>query len=79
MCLSTVFELGEGNTRTKLAEYVARLDINGNKISFSDIMGSEQTVTGTLQSIDLLKNIIVIAGREEISRSAAAQSAPRAA
>ena len=59
MCLSTVYK-ADGSERTKLAEYVSGVRTEGDKITLTDIMGLETVVFGTLKSVDLVQNQIVI-------------------
>ncbi|GHU00027.1 hypothetical protein FACS1894142_8050 [Spirochaetia bacterium] len=66
MCLSTVFVLGEGGTRKKLCEYVSSVSVSGDTLTLSDIMGKETTVSGTLQSVDLVKNAIIIESKKQM-------------
>ena len=61
MCLSTVYK-ADGSERVKLAEYVSGVRAEGDKITLTDIMGLETVVYGTLKSVDLVKNQIVIEG-----------------
>jgi predicted RNA-binding protein len=65
MCLSTVYELGMGGERKLLAEYVSAVSAAGGTLTFTDIMGSETKVPGMLQSVDLVKNIILVAPRSD--------------
>jgi predicted RNA-binding protein len=60
MCLSTVYTLGENGARQVLGEYISTLSVLDNMVTISDIMGKEQKVPGLIQSIDLVKNAIVI-------------------
>jgi predicted RNA-binding protein len=60
MCLSAVYKLGEGGTRQLLAEYVSSLTVKGDTVTFSDIMGNETSVPGFLETVDLVKNVVVI-------------------
>jgi predicted RNA-binding protein len=60
MCLSTVYELGMGETRKKLREYVSSVSVSGNTLTLTDIMGEELVVTGSLRSVDLVNNSITI-------------------
>jgi predicted RNA-binding protein len=60
MCLSTVYELGTGGTRKLLREYVSSVTVSEDTLTFTDIMGDEVAVTGSLRSVDLVKNIIII-------------------
>ena len=61
MCLSTVYK-ADGSERVKLAEYVSGVRAEGEKITLTDIMGLETVVFGTLKSVDLVQNQIVIEG-----------------
>ena len=61
MCLSPVYK-ADGSERTKLAEYVSDVRTEGDRITLTDIMGVETVVFGTLKSVDLVKNQIVIEG-----------------
>ena len=61
MCLSTVYK-ADGSERTKLAEYVSSVKSEGDKITLTDIMGIETVVFGTLKSVDLVANQIIIEG-----------------
>ena len=61
MCLSTVYK-ADGSERVKLAEYVSGVRAEGEKITLTDIMGMETVVFGTLKSVDLVQNQIVIEG-----------------
>lgn len=64
MCLSTVYK-ADGSERVKLAEYVSGVRAEGEKITLTDIMGLETVVFGTLKSVDLVQNQIVIEGSEQ--------------
>ena len=64
MCLSTVYK-ADGSERVKLAEYVSGVKAEGDKITLTDIMGLETVVFGTLKSVDLVQNQIVIEGSEQ--------------
>ena len=64
MCLSTVYK-ADGSERTKLAEYVSGVRAEGGRITLTDIMGMETVVIGTLKSVDLVQNQIVIEGTKQ--------------
>ena len=64
MCLSTVYK-ADGSERVKLAEYVSGVRAEGEKITLTDIMGLETVVFGTLKSVDLVQNQIVIEGKQQ--------------
>ena len=61
MCLSTVYEEINGE-RSKVCEYVSSVSAGDAGFVLTDIMGREITVRGTLKSLDLIKNEIVIEG-----------------
>jgi predicted RNA-binding protein len=61
MCLSTAWELDEDGGRVQICEYVSSVRVSGGTVTLTDLMGSEVTVTGILQSVDLVKNAIIIA------------------
>ena len=44
---------------------MSRVDIDGSKITLVDVMGAELAVTGTLVSVDLVKNEVIIDAAEE--------------
>ena len=61
MCLSTVYEEINGQ-RSKVCEYVSSVTAGENGIVLTDIMGREIIVHGTLKSMDLIKNEIIVEG-----------------
>lgn len=58
MCLATAYNRKDDNRI--LCQYVSRVDIDGSKITMVDVMGAETVVTGTLVSVDLVKNQVII-------------------
>jgi predicted RNA-binding protein len=60
MCLSTVYELGAKGDRRLICEHTSSLKVLGDRIVLVDLMGSEVSVPGTVQSVDLVKNTILI-------------------
>lgn len=61
MCLSTVYEEING-VQNKICEYVSGIQNENGYIKLTDIMGREVVVSGTLKSLDFVKNVIVIEG-----------------
>jgi predicted RNA-binding protein len=47
-----------------LCEYVSNISVGGGIITLTDLMGRELTVSGSLQSVDLVKNAITIRAGE---------------
>ena len=60
MCLSAVYEVRDGS-ETLLCEHTTAINLDGSTIKLTDLLGEEIQITGTLKSIDLIKNIILIA------------------
>jgi predicted RNA-binding protein len=60
MCLSTAYELGEGGERRQICEYVSNIAVSGDAITLTDLMGIEILVYGIVESVDLIKNAILI-------------------
>ncbi len=59
MCLSTVV-LEKNGTSEKVCEYVSNVKTEGNKITLTDVLGTETEVFGTIKSMDFIKNLIVV-------------------
>lgn len=59
MCLSTAYRLTDG-AEYKIGDYISAMDIDGENITLTDIMGSVTNIIGKLKKIDLEKNIILI-------------------
>lgn len=51
MCLSTVVKKGQPDC--VLLEYVSKIEVNGNQITLTDVMGEQKTVKGSLALADL--------------------------
>ncbi|MDR0710221.1 MAG: CooT family nickel-binding protein [Spirochaetaceae bacterium] len=60
MCLSTAYELGAGDERKQICEYVSNIKVSGDTITLTDLMGIEINVSGILEGVDLVKNAILI-------------------
>jgi len=59
MCLSTVYEVTpEG--REKVFEYVSTVRAEDGKVVLTDIMGLEKTLPGSIRSLDLVNNEILV-------------------
>lgn len=59
MCLSTVYKVQNGNME-KVCEYVSKVKAEGKEIEFTDVMGMVTTMTGTIKSMDFIKNEIMV-------------------
>lgn len=59
MCLSTVYQVF-GTDEKLLCQHVSSIVIDGEELSFTDIMGGETVVTGRIEKIDLVNNTILV-------------------
>lgn len=59
MCLSTAYKLTEGQ-QYKVGDYISSMEIDGEEITLTDIMGSITKIIGRLKKVDLEKNEILI-------------------
>ena len=59
MCLSDAYEL-VGEERRPLMSYVSGISVESGLITLTDMLGARKTIDGTLKSIDLTRNVILI-------------------
>ena len=59
MCLSTLYGVRDGK-REKLGEYISNVSFRNGEFVFTDVMGNEFSVKGNIQSLDLVRNEIII-------------------
>ncbi len=59
MCLSNVFLVSDENEEL-VCEYASSVDVEGDQIHLTDVIGQEITVTGSILSVDLIKNQIKV-------------------
>lgn len=59
MCLSNVILIEDG-TETLVCEYASNVSVEGDQIRLTDVIGQETAVTGTILSVDLIKNVIKV-------------------
>ena len=59
MCLSTVYTL-RGNDTQEICKNVAAMKKEGDQLIFTDILGVPTAVTGTIEKIDLMDNLIFV-------------------
>jgi len=58
MCLSTVY--ASNDPEHAIMEYVSRINIEGDEITFTDVMGEEKKVNGRLVMADLTGAVVKI-------------------
>lgn len=51
MCLATVVNLNQPDSI--VLQYVSRIEVSGDKITLTDVMGEQKVVTGTIAMADL--------------------------
>ena len=55
MCLATVYKESDDSV---IFKNVARIDVDGNKLTLRDIMGDERVVKGKILMVDLANSIV---------------------
>lgn len=60
MCLSTIYK-NEKQEDNVLCKYVANILVDGDKLTFEDVMGMKTTITGRLVSADLTAGSVIVA------------------
>ena len=63
MCLSDAYEL-VGGERKPLMNYVSAISVEDGVVTLTDMLGARKLVPGTLKSVDLTSNVILIEPRE---------------
>ena len=51
MCLATVVNINQPDSI--VLQYVSKIEVNGNQITLTDVMGEKKTVEGTIAMADL--------------------------
>ncbi len=59
MCLSDAYEV-TGGERRPLMSYVSGISVENNTITLTDMLGARKIISGSLKSVDLTHNIILI-------------------
>ena len=60
MCLSTIY-MNEKRDDNILCRFVAKINADGDKLTFVDVMGAVTTITGRLVSADLTAGTVIVA------------------
>lgn len=58
MCLATAYNTNQPDS--VILEYVSRIELEGNKIILTDVMGDRKVVDGTLEMADLTGGVVKI-------------------
>ena len=60
MCLSTIY-MNEKQDDNILCRFVAKINADGDKLTFVDVVGAVTTITGRLVSADLTAGTVIVA------------------
>lgn len=63
MCLSTAYEVGSGSDKF-IADRITNVEVEGNTVRLTTLLGTQTVVEGVLKSIDLNRNVILIAANQ---------------
>ena len=58
MCLSTAYKTTEPDSI--IMEYVSKIEVEGNLITLTDVIGDTKTVEGTIKMVDLTGGVVKI-------------------
>lgn len=58
MCLAAVYKAQD--PEAKLFEFVSRIDVDGETITLTDVMGEQKVLEGTIVMVDLANSIVKI-------------------
>ncbi len=58
MCLSTAYKTSEPDSI--IMEYVSRIDVDGDQITLTDVIGDTRTVEGSIVMVDLTGGVVKI-------------------
>ena len=58
MCLSTVYRSSDPDSI--IMEYVSKIQVEGDQITLTDVMGETKVVEGTIKMVDLANSTVEI-------------------
>ena len=59
MCLSSVYKQS-GDENVFMLKNIAKVEVNGKMLAFTDLFGGRTEFEGEISDIDLLENIILV-------------------
>ena len=59
MCLSNVYTR-TGDEDKLVCQFVSSIAVDGDDITITDVIGEETHITGTIVSVDLVKNTVIV-------------------
>jgi len=65
MCLSSVYMLNDNQDKELLCKNISSVLAEGNKLTFTNLLGIPTTVTGEMSKIDLVENCIYVRPTKE--------------
>jgi len=63
MCLSTAYDIGSG-TEKLIADRITNVSVEDGSVRLTTLLGTQTVIEGQLKSIDLNRNIILIASKQ---------------
>lgn len=63
MCLSTAYEVGNGSDKF-ITDRITNVEVEGNTVRLTTLLGTQTVVEGILKSIDLNRNVIYITANQ---------------
>lgn len=60
MCLSTIIKVVDGKDTGAICDNIREVSVDGSRLTFIDIIGSEYEVDGKISSVDLIENKIFV-------------------
>ncbi len=58
MCLSTVYKTSEPDSI--IMEFVSKIEVEGNQITLTDVIGDTRVVEGAIRMVDLTGGVVKI-------------------
>ncbi|MBR4056893.1 MAG: CooT family nickel-binding protein [Oscillospiraceae bacterium] len=62
MCLATVYFVDSTGERAKVADSITEVAVDGLQITITDLLGGTTVLNGSIQSVDLVGNSLVVVG-----------------
>ena len=62
MCLATVCYIDNSGERAKVADSITEVAVDGLQITITDLLGGTTVLNGSIQSVDLVGNSLVVVG-----------------
>lgn len=63
MCLSTAYDVGGGGEKF-ITDRITNVNVEGDKVRLTTLLGTQTIIEGLLKSIDLNRNVILIEAKQ---------------